>query len=401
MARRLRRTESSVRSPQSSALTIAFDARMVHYRRAGIGQYAINLLRALTRSPEMGAEARVQVLQMHKHQDRLVKDRRVKRVPMWIPPHNRFEQPALGLELLKLRPQPQMIHSPDFVPPFYRRCPAVVNIHDLAFLKFPELTLLTGESKRYYGQVQRAAHDAEALIALSHSARDDIIEMLGVSPDKITVIHAAANREFRPAHNLDDTQQVAAREFSLPPPQEGGYILFLSTIEPRKNLPVLLEAYRALLDRNRTEPVPALVLAGQRGWLYERVLIYIEKLKLGDKVRLLGEVPAQSIVRLYQGARAFAMPSLYEGFGLPVLEGLACGVPVIASTGGSLPEVVGNAGILLDPHDVEGWAAALERVLFDEREAKWLREEGPKRAATFSWEKAAAQTWHLYKKITS
>src|SRR4029077_5988071 len=123
--------------------------------------------------PEVGAGSRVQVLQMRDHRQFIVKDRRFRRVPMWTPPHNRFEHPPLGTELLKLRPQPQLIHSPDFIPPRYRRFPAVANIQDLAFLKLPEITLLTGESKRYYGQVYAAARDAEALIALSQSARDD------------------------------------------------------------------------------------------------------------------------------------------------------------------------------------------------------------------------------------
>jgi len=395
-----RTSSNSVLSTQSSALRVAVDARMVHYRRAGIGQYVVSLLHAVSRSPDLGPGARVQVLQMRGHEERLVKDRRFKRVPMWTPPHNRFEQPALGVELLKLRPQPQLIHCPDFVPPFYRRFPAVVNIQDLAFLKFPEMTLLTEESKRYYGQVRRAAHDAEALIALSQSARDDIVHLLGVSPEKVAVIYGAASEEYKPAADWQQAQRTAGREFGLPAPEQGGYILFLSTIEPRKNLPVLLEAYRLLLDRNPS-PLPALAVAGRKGWLYEKVYALMEKLKLTSRVRLLGEVPGESVVRLYQGARVFAMPSLYEGFGLPALEAMACGVPVVASTGGALPEVVGEAGILLDPHDVEGWAEALQRLLFDQEEAQRLRIEGPKRAATFSWEKAAAQTWQLYKEITN
>jgi glycosyltransferase involved in cell wall biosynthesis len=385
---------------QNSKLRVAVDARMVHYRRAGIGQYVINLLHALSRSPDVGTGARVQVLQMRGHEERLVNDRRFKRMPMWTPPHNRFEQPALGVELLKLRPQPQLIHCPDFVPPFYRRFPAVVNIQDLAFLKFPEMTLLTEESKRYYGQVHRAAHNAEALIALSQSARDDIVDLLGVSPEKVTVIYGAVSEDYTPAADWKQAQQAAAKEFGLPAPEDGGYILFLGTIEPRKNLPVLLEAYRLLLDRNPS-PLPTLAIAGRKGWVYEKVYALIENLKLTSEVRLLGEVPGESVVRLYQGARVFAMPSLYEGFGLPALEAMACGVPVVASTGGSLPEVVGEAGILLDPHDVEGWAVALQRLLFDQEEAERLRIEGLNRAATFSWEKAAAQTWQLYKRVAS
>ncbi len=382
-------------------LRVALDARMVHYRRAGIGQYVIHLLRALSRCEAVGPDSRVLVLQMRGHIQPIVGagDRRFRRVPMWTPPHNRFEQLALAVELRKLRPRPHLVHCPDFVPPFHRPFPAVVNIHDLAFLKFPELTLLTEESRRYYGQVYRAARDAEALIALSHSARDDIVQLLGADPRRVEVIPLAAGEEFTPPPDPPSAQLSAAREFGLPAPEEGGYVLFVSTIEPRKNLPTLLEAYRLMLERGRISPAPALALAGQKGWLYENIYARIDELQLAGRVRLLGEVPGMRLVKLYQGARAFALPSLYEGFGLPALEALACGVPVISSTGGALPEVVGEAGILLDPRDVEAWADAMERVLGDEAEQARLRQMGPRRAAQFSWARTAEQTWALYGRV--
>jgi glycosyltransferase involved in cell wall biosynthesis len=372
---------------------------MVHYRRAGIGQYVVRLLRALSECEAVGPDSRVLVLQMRGHKQPIVEDRRFRRVPMWTPPHNRFEQLALAVELLKLRPRPHLMHCPDFVPPFRRPFPAVVNIHDLAFLTFPELTLLTEESRRYYSQVYRAARDAEALIALSHSARDDIVQLLGADPRRVEVIPLAAGEEFVPPPDPHRAQASAAREFGLPAPEEGGYVLFVSTIEPRKNLPTLLDAYRLVLDRGRISPAPALVIAGSKGWLYEKVYARIDELRLAGRVRLPGEVQAGRLVRLYQGARVFVFPSLYEGFGLPALEALACGVPVISSTGGSLPEVVGPAGILLDPHDVEAWADAMERVLGDEAEQARLREMGPKQAARFSWAKVAEQTWTLYGRV--
>src|SRR4051812_29200008 len=221
-------------------LHIAFDARMVRYRRSGgIGQYAISLLRAMQAVPGMTQHDSIAVLQMRADAAPIVRDRRFKRVPMWTPPHNRFEQPALGIELLRIRPQPQLIHSPDFVAPHFRRFPAVVNIQDLAFLKFPETTLLTDESKRYYGQVYKSAREAQALIALSESARDDIVALLGVPPGKVAVIPGAASDAFKPPPDVTAAQRAAARQFKLLSPEEGGYILFVSTIEPRKNLPVL------------------------------------------------------------------------------------------------------------------------------------------------------------------
>lgn len=340
-------------------------------------------------------------MQMHGDHARIVADPRFRRVPMLTPPHNRFEQPALGVELLKLAvtSRPQLIHCPDFVPPRFRLMRAVVNVQDLAFLKLRETTLLTEESKRYYGQVPWAVHNADALITLSHSARDDTVALLGVDPARIAVIPAAVGAEFRPPADMAQAQVAAARAHGLPLPEQGGYILFVSTIEPRKNLPALLEAYSIVRDNKRVTPMPALAVVGREGWLFEKVHARIEELGLRDNVRLLGGVPDSALVGLYQGARAFAMPSLYEGFGLPALEALACGVPVLASNAGSLPEVVGDAGILLDPHDVDGWAKALESVLLDEVGERKLREAGPKQAANFSWERAARETWQLYRKV--
>src|SRR5687768_14174442 len=170
--------DNSKLKTQNSKLRVALDARMVHYRRAGgIGQYTVSLLRAMSRLDVVREESLIQVLQMRADRRPIARSPHFFRVPMWTPPHHRWEQPALGLELLKLRPQPHLIHSPDFVPPRYRRFKAVANIQDLAFLKFPELTLLDEQSKRYYGQVPQAARDADALIALSHSARDDIVQL--------------------------------------------------------------------------------------------------------------------------------------------------------------------------------------------------------------------------------
>jgi glycosyltransferase involved in cell wall biosynthesis len=380
-------------------LHVLFDARMVHYRRAGIGQYAINLLRAMSRAPEMGPRSRVSVMQMRADRERIVRDRRFRRAAMWTPPHNRFEQPALGVELLAVRPRPDLIHSPDFVPPRFRRFPAVANIQDLAFLKLPDVTLLTEESRRYYSQVPHAARDAQALIALSQSAKDDTVELLGVPPEKVVVIPAAAGPQFRPPKDREAAQREAARRFGLPTPEEGGYILFVGTIEPRKNLPALLEAYSLVRDRGGVRPLPALAVAGAEGWLFERTYRRIDELGLRDTVRLLGPLPDADLPLAYQGARAFALPSLYEGFGLPALEALACGVPVLASNAGSLPEVVGDAGILLDPLDVDLWADMLEQVLLDPVFAHALREAGPRRAALFSWDKAASETWRLYEQV--
>ncbi len=379
----------------TEALRILFDARMVHYRRAGIGQYAISLLRALAQLPDPMS---VDMLQMRADTRPIVYDPRFRRVPAATPPHNRFEQAALPVELLKIRPRPQVMHCPDFVPPRVRAFPAVVNIQDLAFLKFPELTLLTDESKRYYGQVQWSARNAEALIALSESTRADIVQLLGVKERKVTVIPAAAGARFHPPDDPAKAREVADRRFGLGP-NEGGYILFVGTIEPRKNLATLVEAYSVLKSRGKVEPMPVLALVGAKGWLSERLYERIEALGLEKQVYFLHGVEDSALPVFYAGARLFAFPSLYEGFGLPALEAMASGTPVVSSNAGSLREVVGDAGLLMDPHDVEGWAGALESVLLDDTLSNRLREAGPIRAAHFSWERAARETLQLYRQV--
>jgi glycosyltransferase involved in cell wall biosynthesis len=366
-------------------MRVAFDARMVYYRRAGIGHYSIRLLRALADLPPAEVpDLRVTVLQSRKDPQPIVAgDPRFRRRALVTPCHHRYEQAALAVELAALSPRPQVLHSPDFIPPFRRPCPAVITVHDLAFRRFPDL--LTVESARYYGQIERAVASAQAIIAVSASTADDLIELAGARRDKIHVVYEAADPLYRPP--------------AAPPVARPGYLLFVSTIEPRKNLPVLLEAYRLLLDRGRIRPVPELRVVGRRGWLYEDSLHAVERLGLGEHVRLLGEVAPPDLLGLYQGARLFALPSLYEGFGLGALEALACGAPVLASNAGALPEVVGNAGLLLPPGDPAAWAEALERVLGDPTLEADLRRRGPVQAARFSWERAARETLAVYRRV--
>jgi glycosyltransferase involved in cell wall biosynthesis len=215
---------------------------------------------------------------------------------------------------------------------------------------------------------------------------------LGVPEHKVSVIYEAANPS---AQQLDPA--VAHRHVRERYGIADRFILFVSTIEPRKNLPTLLAAYSKLLDTYKTNA--RLVIAGHKGWLTEEVDAAIEKYKLGDRVCFLGSVPNEELVYLYNAARVFALPSLYEGFGLPPLEAMASGTPVIVSNVSSLPEVVGDAGLLVDPNDVEGWAVALHRVLTDDALHAGMAEKGLVRAAHFSWERAARETLGVYRKV--
>jgi glycosyltransferase involved in cell wall biosynthesis len=215
--------------------------------------------------------------------------------------------------------------------------------------------------------------------------------LLDVRPEKVTTVQLAADPAFCPLP-VPEVEGVLAH-YKL----ESGYLLFVGTLEPRKNLVGLLSAYRLLVDRGETE-VP-LVVVGGRGWLYEDIFAQVQELELSDRVRFLHNVPDADLPALYNGAVLLAAPSFYEGFGLPSLEAMACGTPVVVSDRGSLPEVVGEAGVQVNPDDPEAIAAGLSKVLSDPDRRRRLAEAGLARAARFSWERAARETLEVYRRV--
>jgi glycosyltransferase involved in cell wall biosynthesis len=219
------------------------------------------------------------------------------------------------------------------------------------------------------------------------------MSLLDVASDKITVVHLAADPSFRPLP--DATAAQVAAQYQLDP----GFLLFVGTLEPRKNVPALLLAYQMLLNRRVIEA--PLVLVGGKGWLYEEIFDRVEALGLDHHVRFLHGVPDVDLPGLYSAASALAMPSFYEGFGLPALEAMSCGTPVVVADRASLPEVVGDAGLLVDPESPEDLAKALERVLTKQGERERMRKAGLERAAAFSWERVARETQAVYEEVLS
>lgn len=366
-------------------MRIGIDARLVYYRQAGIGQYILRLVEALARIDQ---ENEFVLLQSRKHKQAIIDQPNFKKASLWTPSHHRLEQWTLPLELYRLGLD--VLHSPDFIPPFRRNCKSVITVHDLAFLFYPNI--LTKESARYYGQIDQAVRNTDHIIAVSKSTRRDIIHRLGVPENKVTVIYEAAHPIYRPLNDERLLRQVREK-YRLP----DAFILFVSTIEPRKNVSTLLRAYRQLLDcYKRSE---ALVLAGERGWLFHEVFALVEELGLESNALFLGHVPAEDLLYLYNAARVLVHPAVYEGFGLPPLEAMACGTPVVVSNVSSLPEVVGDAALLVDPENVHELAVAIWRLLTDEDLRADMREKGLKRAALFSWEKAARETLAVYLKV--
>ena len=367
-------------------MRIGIDARLVYYSRAGIGQYILRLVEALSEIDVSGHQ--FILLQSRKDHTRLDGHASFGRVSLWTPSHHRLEQLTLHLEISRLHLD--LLHSPDFIPPFRRNCRSVITIHDLAFLLYPHF--LTNEAARYYGQIDQAVRHTDHIIAVSESTRRDTINLLGVPERKITVIYEAADPIYRP---ID--KETARRHVLENTGLDRPYLLFVSTIEPRKNLPGLLQAFRNLRDQYKRDE--ALVLAGGRGWLSEEVYSAIDRLHLNDHVRLLGRVPSEHLVYLYNASQGLVHPSFYEGFGLPPLEAMNCGTPTIVSNVSALPEVVGDAALLVDPNDIDGLTVAMWRMLTDEQLRACLIEKGLKRAHMFSLERAAQQTLDVYRRF--
>jgi glycosyltransferase involved in cell wall biosynthesis len=266
---------------------------------------------------------------------------------------------------------------------------AVVTFHDLGFYRVPEA--FRPWQRRYLQSAARAAaRRADRVIAVSESTRRDLVEVLGVSEGAIDVVPNGVDERFRPEADRAMLERFRS-ERRLPE----RFILYLGTLEPRKNLPNLLRAYAIARSRGVTAP---LVIAGGPGWGDLSLARLIDELDLRSAVRPVGYVPAEEQPRWYAAATLFAYPSRYEGFGLPALEAMACGTPVVASDRSSLPEVVGDAGLLVDPDAPELLAAALADVLHDDELAGELARRGVARASNFRWDVAARETVETYRR---
>jgi glycosyltransferase involved in cell wall biosynthesis len=367
-------------------MRIGVDARLMHHQPAGISRYTWHLLHALAK---LNHEDEFVVFQHRRHQAPLINQANFRRGTLLSPVHHPVEQWLLPLELLRF--PLDLLHSTDFIPPLRSPVPAVITVHDLAFLHWPHF--ITKASAAYYGQIDRAVRHARHIIVPSENTKHDLIGQLGVLENRVSVIHEAADPLFQPLP-VEATRHEVMSKYGLP----ASYIFFVSTIEPRKNVTGLLSAFHHLRQRyNMTET--ALVLAGSHGWLYEETLETVHKLNLGEATRFLGRVSDEDLRKLYVAARVHVHPAHYEGFGLPPLEAMACGTPTIVSNSSSLPEVVGDAALLIDPNDHEEIAVALHRLLTDDQLHAELRSKGLQRAKCFSWESAARSTMEVYRKV--
>jgi glycosyltransferase involved in cell wall biosynthesis len=281
-----------------------------------------------------------------------------------------------------------LLHALAFVAPLVSPCPVVVTIYDLSFLRYPES--LSRFRRFYLGLFTRlSARRARSIIAISQSTKRDVVRLLGISPDRVQVVYCGTDEAFRPL----PADQVEAFRSERGLPER--FILFVGTIEPRKNVTRLIEAFAGVHTGQLANL--KLVIGGAKGWFYEDVFARMEGLGLEDEVVFPGYISVAELPLWYNAAELFVYPSLYEGFGLPPLEAMACGTPVVTASTSSLPEVVGDAGLIVDPLDVEGLREAIRRVLDDGALRQEMRERGLQRARGFSWSKAAQETVQVYR----
>jgi glycosyltransferase involved in cell wall biosynthesis len=278
-------------------------------------------------------------------------------------------------------------HFPNFVLPPLKRGKSVVTIHDMSFLRFPEFAEERNR-RRLVAGIRDTAARADAIVTISEFSAREISELLSVRPDRIFPIHLGVSQTLKPA--APDDILGARRRLGIDRP----YLLTVGTLEPRKNVPFLIDVFETLTDFDGD-----LVIAGGLGWKYEPILERIRRSPKAGAIRVIGHADDELLCPLYSGAQAFLCTSFYEGFGLPPLEAMACGAPVISSTGGSLSEVLGDGAVLLARFEADRWAAEIRRVLHDTAARTGLIERGRRQAAKYQWADTARRTWEIYKKV--
>lgn len=373
-------------------MRIGVDARLMQHQPAGISNYTRHLLQALR---QIDSDNEYIIFQHRRQLEPLIKQANFQRATLYAPVHSRLEQWMLPFELSRYHLD--LIHCTDFIPPLRSKIPSVITVHDLAFLHWPHF--LTTESAAYYGQIDRAVRHARHVIVPSEQTKQDLTARLGVPDARITVIYEAAAPEFHPLP-IEECRQEVKEVFGL----SDRFILFVGTIEPRKNVSGLLQAFAYLRQHynvNGSLDDVSLAIAGGKGWLYEDTLAQIDRLKLNKHVHILGRVTDEWLPKLYCAARCHVHVALYEGFGLPPLESMACGTPTIVSNVSSLPEVVGDAALLVSPRSSEEIAVAMQRLLCDDVLHAEMREAGLRRAKIFSWTIAAQRTLDVYKQVVN
>jgi glycosyltransferase involved in cell wall biosynthesis len=353
-------------------MKIGIDTQSTWGRKTGIGLYTVNLLHALR-----------QVAPQHEYvelssgrTDEMRTDQRLRWQQFGLP------RRARGMRV-------DLLHVTGFDAPLWKPCPVVLTVHDLIGLLFP--ANLPPISRFYWSRwLPRSIHWADRIIVDSQHTKGDVNRLLGISAEHIEVIPLGVDKCFRPVKDEGVLESVRDK-YGLPQM----FVLYLGTLEPRKGVDTLIAAYADLAADIHHH----LVIAGKRGWRTEPLFEQVQALGLDHQVHFTDYVPDEDLAALYSLAQLFVYPSHYEGFGLPALEAMACGVPVVCTDSSSLPQVVGDAALLVPPNEAESLAAAMLQVLDDHELRAKMGLRGLEQAASFTWEETARRTLQVYEKM--
>jgi len=374
-------------------ITYALDARSVTGHFPGIGRYVVSLAQAMI--PLLSGDERLVLLRDPTQPSRwnltTLAGERVQVVDTPLSPFTLRQQWAIPRILRRLGAD--LYHSPYYLMPYRPGMPTVLTMYDLIPLLFPQHVSCTARLL-FRWMTALALHAASQVIVISQATRRDLLTSYHFPPQKVTAIPLAADSAFHPQPTAE--VERVRRKYGFPE----NYLLYLGINKPHKNLVRLIEAWSLVIGSLGFDHW-SLVIAGYWDSRYPESQRRAEALGLDDTICFLGPVPEADLPALYSGATLFVFPSLYEGFGLPVLEAMACGTPVVCSNTSSLPEIVGEAALTFDPVDVTAMAAKIEEVLHNEALRDEMREKGLRQAAKFSWERTAKETLEVYREVTS
>jgi len=374
-------------------MTIGIDVRILGgSEEGGIAQYVINLLPKLFQvDRSIKFKLFFNSFRSKKISYDWLSEKNVELFKFNIPNHLLFASAKLFNRpfIDKILGGVDVFFSPHFfLAPLSKNCKSVVTFHDLSFVRYPEFF---SRRKNFWHNFEmnpkKQAREADKIIAMSCSTRNDLVSTFGINPDKIKVIYSGVSDKF---FNKPEKNQVEAIKNKHKLPEK--FFLFLGTIEPRKNVLGVLKAFEFIKSKKLISDDINLVIAGSLGWLYQDVLDFYTRSAYKNFIKFIGFVAEEDKVTLYSLARVFVYPSFFEGFGLPLLESMAAGVPTVTSRISSLPEVSGNSALLVDPYNIKSIAEAMSALFLNPNLHSHFSQSGRERARQFSWKKTAEDT---------
>ncbi|KAA3617965.1 MAG: glycosyltransferase family 1 protein [Calditrichaeota bacterium] len=363
-------------------MNIAIDARCLEGNKTGVGRYLGNIIQNFPNSEKDTNLQLYCTVDFSLTADVNLQKKIVKGHPLlW----KQFLVP-----LHQLIDKPDVFFVPSYSTPIFNPIPTVVTIHDLIFTKFPEWTDRK-QRWRFKNIVTRSAKYASKIIAVSESTRKDIINLTDVKSEKVEVVYEGIDSKFEVLSKSRAIKLIKNLDI------QSDFILYVGSMHPRRNLHRLLHAFKGILHKGMNNY--KLMLCGLNLYTKSDVNNWIDELGLKDYVRILGYVTEEELLGLYNMATVFVYPSLYEGFGLPILESMACGTPVLTSNVSAIPEVAADAALLVDPYSIDELSSGLQSLLKSEKLRKEFIERGHARKQLFSWENTAKQTSEILKSV--